>query len=1335
MIFSEDKRAFEKNAKTPPPTPPLWGGEISRRKLHHASLAGLAALLIGTTAFAAPAQAAQREPNAGNTVVTQGAGQWVEGNQRITPAQGVAGTTLAQHYWPYNLPGEFIQNAKPPTDTVGGRLGAPYDIAYASKTQPVMSSDWWTSAGLQWSGYVQGADPANPVLRTPEMFNEPWNVNFIDLPNAPQYGKVAPGLPSAPQGLRLWNRTAIRTLTYATLQTDTMTAGNALFGYGDNAQQDSPILTIGLSGTHPIADNTPATNTQAPWTNVKINKYSDWGVEMGYTSNGSAVNFTFANGSPFVWAQRTQGSAPFVAWAGTAANGDDNGAVSVWRNSGGVLGLNVTNSFNPVGIGATTTANPAAYAIVADAGAWSETTSTDANQRQKFFQNNDATRIVVIAMPHNVPLNDSTALNNALNDLLPYAAQRITNTQFHYPPIPGSDTSVVINGVSKPLGYDRASSTIRLKHAVTTEAFIPSQPASPALQLVFPHHRKAMIAQDKSNILLGSDNKPKYTWRSLKGELQAYAGNSYVRELTARGVLPFLPNLAMNSTAAVNGNVPAQDVYATMKAWFYQGEPATDAGNNPFVLQNQAYFVGATNTYVPGLATLFEGLNIADQLSKSPALNEIDTDINQSKQQVAAGMRDFILDTLKEFVGRMADVNTSNVFQYNTDYNTFIGYPEGYQSAQNLDDKHFHYGYLLRSAAAIGRRDPAWLQAYLPFFNEVRSDVGNYDRTSTRYPFLRNFSPFYGHNWADGVANGGNGNNQESTSEAINFAAGVFELGQETNNKDWVDIGLYLYEEEILATEQYWFNQDGNPNASSGQFYNGNWPDEFVQYQSNQGPRKNYNISRIIQALTDRSTFFAGDVSSELAIQSTPLSAPGLYLGRNQQWLSEMWAEYINQRNGDSNAQNTPYENILAGIQAQAAGSGTGIADAGPFGALTRVNTPHKIFYGAVNMQAKHWAYGLNALGQIDASVIADVPGYGVFCKGASGAKCAGGTRTFVVYNTGSAATVTFKDADTGTTVQTVNAVANALTTQVGSNAPTHEAISPVINTARLYLRKPNTYSATCDPQTPVTLTLESSAGTWLPAVGSAAYPTDTSAIADSLVCVPKRLRGNPPDSPIIMPDPGRVRVWSGTFSGSLITQTAYTRYNFFTNQSLFPGWQRDPCVAGGPNVPATCPNSGWDQKDGNGNPVAPAGNTMTFQVWYDFDSDGTPDRIEWYQNVPLDSSNTWSYGSKLMEYGTNVPWPFVGPPVVLGGLTGTANKPFPATVSNGTVTLYMYGGSNNEDKNGKISQFDVPVSVNASPLTNRASRIMPPYRPLFGAARHRLFLPWLPSQRSTDAR
>lgn len=183
--------------------------------------------------------------------------------------------------------------------------------------------------------------------------------------------------------------------------------------------------------------------------------------------------------------------------------------------------------------------------------------------------------------------------------------------------------------------------------------------------------------------------------------------------------------------------------------------------------------------------------------------------------------------------------------------------------------------------------------------------------------------------------------------------------------------------------------------------------------------------------------------------------------------------------------------------------------------------------------------------------------------------------------------------------------------------------------------------------------------------------------------------------------------------------------------------------MAAGQFVPANCPNGNWNPviiTNTNGTTVTvwPAANAISMQLWYDFESDGTPDRVEWYLNLPLDASNTWSYDNKLTDYVTNAPWPNRGVPVIVGGLTGTFTKPFPASIPSdrpATVTLYIYGGSSPEDLNGKISQFDVPVSVNASPLTNRASWIQPPYRPLFGAVRHRVFLPWLPIQSAGPAK
>ncbi len=108
-------------------------------------------------------------------------------------------------------------------------------------------------------------------------------------------------------------------------------------------------------------------------------------------------------------------------------------------------------------------------------------------------------------------------------------------------------------------------------------------------------------------------------------------------------------------------------------------------------------------------------------------------------------MRDYILQALKELVGQWADVYTAQFIQHNPQFNTTYGFPAGFGSVQNLNDHHFHFGYFLRAAAAIGRYDPAWLNSYLPLFEELRKEVANYDRNDVAYPFLRNFSPFYGH--------------------------------------------------------------------------------------------------------------------------------------------------------------------------------------------------------------------------------------------------------------------------------------------------------------------------------------------------------------------------------------------------------------------------------------------------------------------------------------------------------------------------------------------------------------------------------------------------------------
>lgn len=61
-------------------------------------------------------------------------------------------------------------------------------------------------------------------------------------------------------------------------------------------------------------------------------------------------------------------------------------------------------------------------------------------------------------------------------------------------------------------------------------------------------------------------------------------------------------------------------------------------------------------------------------------------------------------------------------------------------------DHHFHYGYYLRAAAQIALRDPAWAtdSQWGGMTKELIRDIANWDRTDTKYPFLRNFDPHEG---------------------------------------------------------------------------------------------------------------------------------------------------------------------------------------------------------------------------------------------------------------------------------------------------------------------------------------------------------------------------------------------------------------------------------------------------------------------------------------------------------------------------------------------------------------------------------------------------------------
>ena len=151
-------------------------------------------------------------------------------------------------------------------------------------------------------------------------------------------------------------------------------------------------------------------------------------------------------------------------------------------------------------------------------------------------------------------------------------------------------------------------------------------------------------------------------------------------------------------------------------------------------------------------------------------------------------------------------------FGFHKNVGSLVGYPEEYFSASGMNDHHFHYGYWLMAAAHIAKRDPGWLtpSQWGQMVQLIARDIATSERGRDDFPFIRNFDPYEGHSWARGNSDFfGHGNDQESSSEAINAWAALAFLGEFTGNRQMRDLGVYLYVTEIASVLNYWFDIHG----------------------------------------------------------------------------------------------------------------------------------------------------------------------------------------------------------------------------------------------------------------------------------------------------------------------------------------------------------------------------------------------------------------------------------------------------------------------------------------------------------------------------------------------
>ena len=498
--------------------------------------------------------------------------------------------------------------------------------------------------------------------------------------------------------------------------------------------------------------------------------------------------------------------------------------------------------------------------------------------------------------------------------------------------------------------YDEANARLTSTYTLSTQNAETGATGQPTLTAVFPHTWK------------GNLNNPvntSYAYASPRGQMKVVRGANFTSSMRFNGLLPTLPLNGIDRTRLTN--------YITEVA----NDPNKLWQNPPEGSKDDAYWSGRA---VGRLASL---VALAAELGNT-------------------ALRDKLLGELKTklqdwFTYSPGEVNKH--WAYDPTWRTLCPIFDMHYACRDLSDHHFINGYFIRAAAIVALYDPAgasWVQAWGPMVQHLIKDPMNWDRNDTQYAFLRHYSPIEGHSWASGIAFG-EGLNEESSSEAMNFATGVALWGMATGNKTVRDLGLMYHANQSRAIEEYWFDVDDT-----------NFPADY----------RPPHAGIIWGAGHKYGTWWTPEPRAIHGINVLPITSGSIYFGRR--------ADQVPRQLNALRTYQAKYESLpsppppgfkpLMGAMDWSDLAWAYQAHADAPAALTAFNNNPSAppEWGQTKADIFHYLSALNSLGRLDTSVTANTPSYNVFVKGT--------TRNYVAYNPGSAdLCVSFSDGRTMT--------------------------------------------------------------------------------------------------------------------------------------------------------------------------------------------------------------------------------------------------------------------------------------------------------------------------------
>ena len=211
----------------------------------------------------------------------------------------------------------------------------------------------------------------------------------------------------------------------------------------------------------------------------------------------------------------------------------------------------------------------------------------------------------------------------------------------------------------------------------------------------------------------------------------------------------------------------------------------------------------------------------------------------------------------------------SMCFVYDKNARGVVGLTPSFGSDQ-FNDHHFHWGYFLYTAGVVAADDPELASRWAPVMNLLAADLAT-ATASPDFPIRRVFDAYAGHSWASGTAPFADGNNQESSSEAVSAWNGLALWANATGQSS-------------LALEAKWML---SAEAASALAYSTNFPLDAAVYR-----QFDHSVTSLDWGgKRDYATWFSAEPSAMLGILVLPMSPVARYLSADPTRISKNLAD------------------------------------------------------------------------------------------------------------------------------------------------------------------------------------------------------------------------------------------------------------------------------------------------------------------------------------------------------------------------------------------------------------------------------------------------------------